>query len=95
MTRLYLIVGRRGGKDRFMSAVAVWTAALANDWRKVLSAGEAGTVILIGADRKQANIMRKYCMGLADTPLIRAELVRDTRDDIEFKNGSELVHRHQ
>lgn len=90
VTRLYLIVGRRGGKDRFMSAVGVWTAALANDWRKVLSAGETGSVVLIGADRKQGNILRRYCLGLTDAPLIRNELLRDTASDIEFRNGTEL-----
>jgi hypothetical protein len=90
VTRLYLLVGRRGGKDRFMSAVAVWTAALANDWRKVLSAGETGTVVLIGADRRQGNILRRYCLGLTDTPLIRTELARDTQSDLEFHNSSEL-----
>ena len=73
-----------------MSAVGVWLAALANDWRQVLSAGEIGSVILIGADRRQATIMRQYCLGLAETPLIRAELVRDTLDDIEFRNGAKL-----
>jgi hypothetical protein len=31
--RLILLVGRRGGKDRFLSACAVWRAALACDWR--------------------------------------------------------------
>jgi hypothetical protein len=31
--------------------------------------------------------MRRYCLGLAETPLIQAELVRDTRDEIEFRNG--------
>jgi hypothetical protein len=90
VTRLFLLCGRRAGKDRFASAVGVWQAALANDWRRVLSAGETGTVILIGADRKQGNILKRYCLGLCEAPLIGAELVRDTLDDIEFRNGSAL-----
>jgi len=44
---LILLVGRRGGKDRFMSAVAVWRAALCADWRRHLSAGEQAVVILL------------------------------------------------
>ena len=36
--RLILLAGRRAGKDRFMSAVAVWRAALCADWRKYQSA---------------------------------------------------------
>src|SRR6516225_199597 len=31
-----LLVGRRGGKDRFLSAVAVHRAALAADWRVIM-----------------------------------------------------------
>jgi hypothetical protein len=58
--RLILLAGRRAGKDRFMSAVAVWRAALSADWRKHISAGEQAVVILLGADRKQAAILRRY-----------------------------------
>jgi hypothetical protein len=44
--RLILLAGRRAGKDRFFSAVAVWRAALCTDWRKYMSAGEeAGSSI--------------------------------------------------
>jgi hypothetical protein len=57
--RLIVLVGRRGGKDRFMSAVAVWRAALCADWHKHLSAGEQAVVLLLGADRKQAGILRR------------------------------------
>src|SRR5258708_4681199 len=38
--RWIVLVGRRGGKDRFDSAVAVWRAALSLDWRQHQSAGE-------------------------------------------------------
>jgi hypothetical protein len=31
--RLILLCGRRAGKDRFLSACAVWRAALAQDWK--------------------------------------------------------------
>ena len=40
--RLYILAGRRAGKDRFESAIAVWRAALCTDWRKHQSAGEGG-----------------------------------------------------
>jgi hypothetical protein len=48
--RLIVLVGRRGGKDRFMSGVAVWRAALCANWQKHLSAGEQAVVLLLGAD---------------------------------------------
>jgi hypothetical protein len=88
--RLYPLVGRRGGKDRFMSAVAVWQC-VADNWRQKLSAGETGVVILIGTDRRQANILRRYCLGLTEVPLIQQEVLRVTASEIEFRNGSELA----
>src|SRR6266516_5944053 len=39
--RLSLLAGRRAGKDRFLSAVAVHRAALCADWRRYILAGEA------------------------------------------------------
>jgi hypothetical protein len=56
--RLFLLVGRRGGKDRFLSAIAVWRAALCADWRKYQSAGEGAVGLLLGADKRQAGILR-------------------------------------
>src|SRR5262249_20109588 len=88
--RLLLLVGRRGGKDRFLSAVAVWRAALCADWRKHMSAGEQATVLLLGADRRQASILRRYCEGLLQAPLLAAEVQRLTDDVIEFRNGGQL-----
>jgi hypothetical protein len=63
LRRFLLLVGRRGGKDRFLSAVAVWRAALCTDWRKHISVGEQAVVLLLGRDRKQAAILRRYCHG--------------------------------
>src|SRR5262249_60440291 len=45
--RMVLLAGRRGGKDRFLSAVAVHRAALAADWREHMSAGgQAGGLVV-------------------------------------------------
>ena len=88
--RLILLVGRRGGKDRFQSAVGIWRAALCQNWRKHISAGEGAVVILIGADRAQAKILRRYCGGLLETPRLAAEVTRQTDALIEFRNGGSL-----
>jgi len=90
VTDLTLLNGRRGGKDRFMSAVAVHRAALAFDWSKTLSAGEQGVVILIGSDKKQAKILRRYCRGLLGKPMFAKKISRITDELIEFKNGAAL-----
>ena len=61
------------------------------DWNKHISAGEGAVVILLGKDRKQAAILRKYCHGLIEkSPLLAAEVVRSTQDTIDFKNGGSL-----
>ena len=88
--RLIILAGRRAGKDRFLSAVAVWRAALCADWRKYQSAGEGAVVLLLGADKKQAAILRRYCQGLLQTPLLAREVVRATGEVTEFRNGSTL-----
>jgi hypothetical protein len=85
-----VLVGRRGGKDRFLSTVAIWRAALCTDWRKHISAGEQAVVILLGADKKQAGILRRYCEGLLQTPLLVAEVIRSTGEVTEFRNGASL-----
>jgi hypothetical protein len=82
--------GRRGGKDRFLSSVAVWRAALCCDWRKHMSAGEQAVVLLLGADRKQAGILRRYCEGLLQAKRLRREIARQDRTVIEFRNGAAL-----
>jgi len=88
--RLIILAGRRAGKDRFESAVATWRVALCCDWRKHQSAGEGAVVILLGADKKQASILRRYCQGLLATPLLAREVVRSTGEVTEFRNGASL-----
>jgi hypothetical protein len=88
--RLILLAGRRAGKDRFLSAVAVWRAALAADWRKHISAGEQAVVILLGADKRQAGILRNYSWGLLQVPMLAREVTRSTAEVTEFRNGASL-----
>jgi hypothetical protein len=90
LRRLIVLVGRRGGKDRFLSAVGVWRAALCADWRKLQSAGEGAVCILLGADRRQASILRKYCEGLLCMPLLKREVLRRSDETISFRNGGSL-----
>jgi hypothetical protein len=88
--RMIVLCGRRAGKDRFWSAAAIWRAALCADWRKHTSAGEGAVVILLGGDKKQANILSRYCAGLVASPMLRREVVRQTNDVLEFRNGASL-----
>lgn len=88
--RLILLAGRRAGKDRFFSAVGCWRAALCANWAEHLSAGEQAVMILVGTDKKQAAILRRYCEGLLRAPLLAQEVARRTDDAIEFRNGASL-----
>jgi hypothetical protein len=88
--RLIILAGRRAGKDRFESAVGVWRGALSADWRKYASAGEQNVVLLLGADKRQAQILWRYCRGLLEVPRLKREVVRQTSEVIEFRNGASL-----
>ena len=48
--RLMLLAGRRAGKDRFLSAVAVHRAALAADWRATMSPGRSEACVRSASD---------------------------------------------
>jgi hypothetical protein len=88
--RMALLCGRRGGKDRWLSAVAIWRSALAVNWKTIMSPGEPAVVLLIGADRRQASILRRYCEGLLQVPLLAQEVLRSSDDVVEFRNGAVL-----
>jgi hypothetical protein len=88
--RIIILAGRRAGKDRWFSAVAVWRAALCADWSKYASAGEGSVVLLLGRDKRQAAILKRYCNGLLKAPLLAAEVTRNTDDTVEFRNGASL-----
>jgi hypothetical protein len=90
VNRLIMLIGRRGGKDRFMSACAIHRAALSGSWRAVMSAGEQAAVILLGADKKQSRILRRYCQGLLASPMLAAQVTRTSDEMIEFKSAASL-----
>jgi hypothetical protein len=47
-------------------------------------------VILLGKDKKQAHILAQYCRGLLRVPALAQQVVRETREVIEFRNGAQL-----
>src|SRR4051794_9677563 len=58
---LWVVAGRRSGKDSIASAVAT-TVAL-GDNRKRLRPGERASVICLAVDREQAKIVHRYIAG--------------------------------
>jgi hypothetical protein len=83
----WLICGRRSGKSRVLSLVAVYLATFFS-WREYLASGEQGTIMVVAQDRRQAGVIFKYVRALLrDTPMLRAMIERETSDSIDLTNG--------
>jgi hypothetical protein len=90
--RIYALIGRRGGKTRFLSAVGCWRAALCADWRSQMAPGELAVVGLVAVDRDQTRVMMSYCDGLLrDSAVLAGEVTRHTASTIEFRSGGALT----
>ena len=87
---LWIIAGRRAGKDSVASAVA--TVAAMGDYSAHLRPGERATVMCLACDRDQAKIVHRYIAGYFQTiPLLQPMVQRETADGLELSNGVEVV----
>jgi hypothetical protein len=85
---VFVGAGRRGGKSRFGALAATWLAAAEYPQ---LAAGETAVIANIAPDKRQAEIALDYSRGLVkDSKLLRAELVADTADGLEFSHRTRL-----
>jgi hypothetical protein len=86
-------IGRRGGKSRAMSALAVYLAGLC-DYKDKLVRGEKGVVLLLAPDMRQAKVSLDYAAGvLESTPIMRQLLGARTADTLTLTNGISLEVR--
>ena len=87
---LWVIGGRRLGKSRVTSVVAGYLTAFRS--YPMLSPGERGVFPLIGADREQVGILRRYTGSLFDEiPMLRRMLVdKPTKGAIRLKNHTAI-----
>jgi hypothetical protein len=82
----WLIIGRRGGKSFVLAIIAIFLACF-KDWRPFLGPGEAGTIMIIAADRRQARVIMRYCLGLLSAvPMLAQQIKGVTRESISLKN---------
>jgi hypothetical protein len=82
----WLCIGRRGGKSFVLSVIAVFLAAF-KDWRPFLGPGEVGTIMIIAADRRQARVIMRYCLGLLKSVPMLAQLIEaETRESVSLRN---------
>jgi hypothetical protein len=87
---LWVVAGRRAGKDSIASLIGVYAAAFI-DYRPLLRPGERATVLIIACDRPQARIALNYARSLfAEIPLLHGMIERETQDGFELNNGSEI-----
>jgi hypothetical protein len=83
----WLVCGRRAGKSFILATIAVFLACF-RDWRPYLAPGEVATVMVVAADRKQARVIMRYCLGLLKSvPMLRQQIEGVTRESIR------LAHR--
>jgi hypothetical protein len=82
----WLICGRRSGKSFTLACIAVFLACF-RDWRRHLTVGEVCTIMVIAADRRQARVIMRYCLGLLQAaPMLRALIQSTTRESITLSN---------
>ena len=82
---LWCIVGRRGGKSKVATAIAVYLAVFV---QHRLSAGERGLVLCLAASTEQARVVFGYAKAfLTESPVLRQEIDEITRSEIRLLNG--------
>ena len=82
----WVVAGRRSGKSFVLSCVAIFQACF-RDWRPHLGPGEIGTIMIIAADRRQARIAMRYCLGLLKSvPMLRQLIEAQTAESITLRN---------
>ena len=86
LTEAWLCCGRRSGKSFILATIAVFLAAF-RDWRPFLGPGEVATVMVIAADRRQARVIMRYCLGLLrSVPMLKQLIEGETRENIQLRN---------
>ncbi len=92
---VWLIVGRRGGKDSFASALAAYHGA-GIDYSGILRPGEKVSVQCLACDKRQARIILNYTKGyFYRKPLLNTLVANDVADELDLANGCEIrVYRN-
>ncbi|OYP36441.1 hypothetical protein [Rhodopirellula sp. MGV] len=87
-TALFL-TGRRSGKSRIAAVLGAYEAALAGN-EKRLAKGERGVVAIIAPTKNQGTIVRNYLRSVFDVPMLAGELVGETKEGFDLKNGIQI-----
>jgi hypothetical protein len=89
---LWLIIGRRGGKDSIASLILAYTAAWFGGQNK-LRPGERALCACLATDRDQASIVLDYARGYFDEVAALKPLIQDDQRaaDIELTNRCDIA----
>jgi hypothetical protein len=88
---LWIIAGRRAGKDSIASLIAAWFGAFVN-YDNLLRPGETANVMCLAVDRPQAKIVLGYTKGYFDRiQMLRGLVTRETQDGLELSTGVDLT----
>jgi hypothetical protein len=77
---VWLTIGRRAGKSKILAFIAFYLACFM-DWRSKLSSGEVGVIMILAADRDQAQVILSYVKGFIHGCPLTAQLV--TNEGVE------------
>jgi hypothetical protein len=75
-TEAEMVIGRRGGKSRFLALTATHLAT-ARDYTPYLAPGEVATIAVIAADRKQARSIFRFIQGMLTEVRLLAGMLED------------------
>jgi Terminase large subunit, T4likevirus-type, N-terminal len=89
-TEAWLVCGRRAGKSFVLALTSVFLACF-HDWRPYLSPGEAGSIMIVAADRRQAKVIFKYIRAmLTEVPMLATMVRQENAESIELVNRVEI-----
>lgn len=87
---LWIVAGRRAGKDSIASAIGAHAAGFV-DYGAVLRPGEVASVLCLAVDRTQAKIVMRYTKAFFDRiPMLAGLVTRETADGLELSTQAEL-----
>ena len=88
---LWIVTGRRSGKDSVTSLIAAHAASLF-DQQRMLRGGERALVACLACDRAQAKIVHGYIGAyFRNVPLLNPLLVRETNELFELNNAVDIA----
>jgi hypothetical protein len=88
---LWIVAGRRAGKDSIASLIATH-AAVMFDPKGKLRPGERAAVLCLACDRDQARIVLRYIRSyFSDIEQFASMVRRETKDGLELDNGVDIV----